>query len=88
MVRINETYCVDVDENCYTVKIDKHTTDKKGNAVYVTVGYYGTLENAIKGVIKDMNKKDLKKDCTLEEALKIVQHNNMEFEKLLRKAME
>ena len=85
MIRVTENYCIDVDEQCYTVNFDKHQTDKKGNHVYVTVGYYGTLENAIKGVIKDMNKKQLKDgEHTLKEALTIVKENNNKFTELLR----
>lgn len=88
MVRVNKTYVIDVDENCYTVKIDKHKTDKKGKAVYEVCGYYGSLESALKGVIKSMNSKALSEGVhTLEQAIKIVSANNSKFEDILKKAL-
>ena len=84
MIRVDNDYYIDVDEQCYTVKIDTHKTDKKGNEVYVIVGYYMNLQNAIKGVIDYQNKKKLKSEnYDLKEALKIVLDNNTRFEKLL-----
>ena len=40
MIRVNDEYVIDVDSMCYTTKIDKHKTDKKGNPVYEVVGYF------------------------------------------------
>ena len=88
MVRVNEQYVIDVDERCYTVKFDKHKTDKNGNAVYDVCGYYGTLEGAIKGVIKSMNSKALSEGIhTLEQALNVVMANNKQFEEILERAV-
>ena len=89
MIRVDNDYYIDVDEQCYTVKIDTHKTDKKGNEVYVIVGYYKNLQNAIKGVIDYQNKKKLKSEnYDLKEALKIVLDNNTRFEKLLKSVLE
>ena len=55
MIKVDENYYIDVDDNCYTVKIDMHKQDKKGSQIYTTEGYYGNLEGALKGVIKSMN---------------------------------
>lgn len=89
MIRVDNDYYIDVDEQCYTVKIDTHKTDKKGNEVYVIVGYYKNLQNAIKGVIDYQNKKKLKSEnYDLKEALKIVLDNNTRFEKLLKSVVE
>lgn len=88
MVRVNEQYVIDVDERNYTVKLDKHKTDKKGNPIYDVCGYYGTLETAIKGVIGSMNKSKLSQGThTLEEAVKIVCENNKQFEEMLERAV-
>lgn len=85
MIRVNENYCIDVDEKCYTVKIDKHKTDKKGNPVYETVGYFSCLENAIRGVLVSMNKKQLKDgEHSLKEALKLMQESNRKVYDLLQ----
>lgn len=88
MIRVNENYVIDVDERCYTVKFDKHKTDKNGNAIYDVCGYYGNLEGAIKGVIKSMNSKMLSEGIhTLEQALNIVTTNNKQFEAMLEKVV-
>ena len=57
MIRVNDDYVIDVDSMCYTTKIDKHKTDKKGNPVYEVVGYYKDLDGAILAVVKSMNRK-------------------------------
>ena len=87
MIRVNENYCIDVDDKCYTVKIDKHKVDKKGNPVYEIVGYFKNLENAIKGVIDSINKKKLQSDYTLKEALTIIQESNRKFEELMKEVI-
>lgn len=88
MIQVDKNYVIDVDRHCYTVKIDKHKVDKSGKPVFEVWGYYGNLENAIKGVIDAMNTAKLKRGThTLEEALQIVQKNNDQFTKLLKKAV-
>ena len=88
MIRVNENYCIDVDEKCYTVKIDKHKEDKNGTPIFETVGYFSSLETAIKGVIISMNRKQLKDGIyTLKEALEIVQENNRKFNELLEEVV-
>lgn len=88
MIIVNENYCIDVDKNCYTVKIDKHKTDKSGEKIYETVGYFTSLHGAIKGVINSMNKSKFN-ECTytLEEAIKTVMDSNEHFEKILKKVV-
>ena len=84
MIRVNENYCIDVDEKCYTVKIDKHKEDKNGNPIFETVGYFSSLESAIKGVIISMNRKQLKEGVhSLVEALGIIHENNRKLCELL-----
>lgn len=88
MIKVDENYYIDVDDNCYSVKIDMHKQDKKGAQIYTTEGYYGSLEGALKGVIKSMNKRKFSSsDFELKEALKIVQQNNNRFEELLREVL-
>lgn len=78
MIQIIDDYVIDVDENNYTVKIDKHkqTTDKKGNVsnVYTIVGYYNNLKNAIIGIKNDMIRKSLSDGIiSLESAIKRIE---------------
>lgn len=95
MIQINDDYIVQIDNFNYTVMRDAHRkttrTDKATGEVietdaYITVGYYGDLAGAIKGVIEDMNRRELKDGIhTLKEALEIVTKNNNRFYELLDK---
>ena len=88
MIIVDKNYCIDVDKNCYTVKIDKHKTNKKGEKIYETVGYFTSLAGAIKGIINSMNKSKFNEGVyTLEEAIKVIAESNEHFEKLLEKVM-
>lgn len=89
---LNDLY-IDVDENNYTVKIDRHSikVDKKTGAEvkeFLTVGYYTSLYGAILGA-KDYSARKLLKDeeLSLVDALKCVLRTSNEFEDLLRKAI-
>ena len=89
MIRVNDEYVIDVDSMCYTTKIDKHKTDKKGNPVYEVVGYYKDLDGAILAVIKSMNRRKLSEGVyDLKTALGIIQASNEQFEKLLREVIK
>ena len=84
MIRVNEDYVVDVDKLCYAAKIDKHKKDKKDNDIYEVVGYYGTLEEALKGIVKFMNRCKLSEGVhTLKEAIQIITESNEYLARLL-----
>ena len=98
MVRVNEDYIIDIDSLNYTVKRDTHRKTVRKNKttgleeevdLFVTVGYFGNLTEAIKGVIKDTNSRDLSVGVhTLEEALEIVVANNNRVSELLERVLE
>lgn len=52
MIRINDTYFIESDGNSFELKKDTLTHDKKGNRVYKTLGYYGSLQQALHGYAK------------------------------------
>ena len=96
MVRVNNDYVIQIDNYNYTVMRDVHrkTTrkDKDGGTVetdaYVTVGHYSGLPGAIRGVVKDMNKRELSDGVhSLQEAIDIVISNNNRFNELLENAL-
>lgn len=89
MIRVNDNYVIDVDSMCYTAKIDKHKTDKKGNPVYEVVGYYKDLDGAVLAIVKSMNRSKLSEGVhDLKTALGIIQASNEQFEKLLREVVK
>ena len=96
MVRVNDDYVIQIDNYNYSVMRDAHrkTTRKERNGetveidAYVTVGHYSGLPGAIRGVIKDMNKRELSDGIhTLQEAIDIVVNNNNRFNELLENAL-
>lgn len=83
MIRVNEKWVVEVDENGnYMPRIDKHKTEivtyKDGRqeerpAYGPPAGYYTSLEHALNGIVeKDFITAVMSKDLTLMEAIKIL----------------
>lgn len=88
MITLINDYVVSVDSTDYTLLIDLHKQDKNGKDQYKTVGYYSTLENAIQGCIRDINRSQLATDTyTLEEAIKVIKTNNDKLGDLLTKCL-
>lgn len=84
MITLIHDLVIDVSLTNFTLMIDKHKTDKKGNALYDTLGYYATLERAILGARDHYIKKCLSESTrTLDEAVETVRQINTEFSDLL-----
>lgn len=98
MIRVNEDYVIEIDSFNYTVKRDLHRTTVKVDPItlketevdsYRVVGYFCKLPGAIKGVIEDMNKRELSSGVhELEEAISIVLENNKKVSDLLERVLE
>lgn len=74
MIRIGENYVIDSDENCFTVKelgiIQNENSKNCGKEKETVYGYYSTLEGALKGLEKHLQRKTIRiKDYTLKEAI-------------------
>lgn len=97
MIRVNDDYIIDIDPHNYIPKRDLHrekvSIDKNGEEIRVpqfdTVGYFGDLAGAVRGIIRDINRRDLDTGThDLEEAIKIVRSNNDTFYDLLDRALK
>lgn len=98
MIRVSEDYIIDVDPHNYIVKRDLHkvkvkvddeTGEETQSPQYYTVGYFGDIPSAIRGIIRDMNRTELSGGVfSLTEAVKMVQDNNKRFYDLLDRAFE
>lgn len=98
MIRVNKDYVIEIDSFNYTAKRDLHRKGVRKDRLYgtevevdqfTTVGYYGDLTGAIKGIIRDMNNRRLTDgEHTLEEALSIILENNKKVSDLLEKVLE
>ena len=88
MIKLIHDYVIDVSDKNYTLMLDKHKQDKKGNAVYETLGFYGRLNGAIQSAKEYCIRRQLTEGIyTLDEALKIIKATSEEFSDLLTKAV-
>ena len=72
MLNINDKFKIDADENQFILKEVGTVQDKEsknyGEETQTTLGYYGTLEQAILGLEKILQRRAIKvKDYTLKE---------------------
>lgn len=89
MIKVNDDYVILVDTLNYTPCRDCHKTDKKGNPVYKNIGYYSNLEQALRGIIRDMNTRAFEADTySLKEALEVIKQSNNVFTDMLREVLE
>lgn len=86
MIRINDDYVIDVGENqSYILKEDKHKDNKKGEHVYVTLGYYTRLESALMGTKNHLIHKSMgEEEKSLYEAISTVRSISNEFISVFR----
>lgn len=90
MIRINEDYIIDCDEVQYVLKLDRHKTetgkDGKERPIYDNLGYYSTLENALRGYIGILTRK---RHATVEmsvyDALRVIGEEREALERLLKR---
>lgn len=92
MIHVKDDLYIDVDEQNYTLKVDKHVTktDNKGNEmrIFDYVGYYTNLRGAILGAKEYLTKKLLiGTEQSLESALKCVRTISEEFEEVLDRVL-
>ena len=86
MIRIDDTYFVDVDELIYTRKKKRIGKNKKGEEIETetTLGYYSSLQKALTAAMKyDTMIKLSDGEYTLKEAISVVNEVSDRFSRLL-----
>lgn len=86
MIRIDDTYFVDVDELIYTLKKKRMGKNKNGEEIETetTLGYYSSLKSALTAAMKyDTMIKLSNGEYTLKEAISIVNEVSDRFTRLL-----
>jgi len=88
MIKINDKYIIDADENQFIVKEIGVVQDEKsknyGEETQTTLGYYSTLEQAAKGLEKILQRRAIRiKDYTLKEFVEEIQKIHNEIFKVL-----
>ena len=77
MIKINDNFIIDADENQFIVKELGTVKDEKsknfGNKTEIPLGYYGTLASAANGLEKILARRAIKiKDYTLKEFAEVI----------------
>lgn len=89
MIRIKDDYVIIANEDEYIAAIDRKRVDKKGNAIYKNIGYYSTLENALKGLYNYMIRKGLSEnEYNLSEAIAYVTKMHEEMIKMIKEGVK
>lgn len=91
MIKIDDTYFVDVDELIYTLKKKRIGKNKKGEEIETetTLGYYSSLQKALTAAMKyDTMIKLSDGEYTLKEAISIVNEVSDRFSRLLDDAIK
>lgn len=84
MIKLVNGYVVKIDTLGYTLMLTTDKTDKHGKTVYKSLGYYSTLQSAIKACIREINREQFSKNTySLAEAIKIIEENNKLMSDLL-----
>jgi len=84
MIRVNDNYVIEVDPYNYTPKENLHRTDKNGDPLFKTIGYYNNLRSAVKGVLDYDIKKSLSDgDKSLYEAVRVLNEAYSRLDKLI-----
>lgn len=88
MITLKHDIVIDVSPNNYTLMLDRHKQDKKGNPLYEILGYYTSLVTAIRSAREYYIRKRLGEEVLpLHEAIEEVRRITDEFEAMLDKAL-
>lgn len=91
MIKIDDTYFVDVDELIYTLKKKRMGKNKKGEEIETatTLGYYSSLKSALTAAMKyDTMIKLSEEVYTLKESISIANEVSDRFSRLLDEAIK
>ena len=86
MIKIDDTYFVDVDELIYTLKKKRVGKNKNGEEIETetTLGYYSSLKSALIAAMKDDTMIKLSEEVyTLKESISIANEVSDRFSRLL-----
>ena len=91
MIKIDDTYFVDVDELIYTLKKKRIGKNKNGEEIETstTLGYYSSLKSALTAAMKyDTMIKLSEEVYTLTESINIANEVSDRFNRLLEEAIK
>lgn len=90
MIQIYDNWYIQVSANSYDVvkAVPYKTKDGEDAVRYDGYGYYGTLQNALVGLAKELQKVELSdKELTLAQAIVAVAESNARLKNAIREAL-
>lgn len=85
MIRITDKLFIAVDSNNYTLMIKTGRFTKKGEEINLTIGYFGSLENALNAAADYISKQKLSEgECSLKEAVDVIRGDKIMIQKLIK----
>lgn len=90
MIKINDEYFIKSEVYDFVLLRDLHTTSKKGDPMFATLGYFNSVRACIEAALKDAKKARLRKAATisLAEAIDIIRECDQEFANILDKKLK
>lgn len=89
MINLIDGYVVDVDPLNWTLKKETGKSDKKGNPLYRTFSYHGSLKQAVQACVSLIQKEELNEGTySLLEAVNTLNESQKRFEDLLEQAVK
>ena len=88
MIKINDTYVIDVGSNNYVLCKDEHKKNKKGEDIYTPISYHGSMDADICKALSEMTKNNLSPNDMIElkDAIEIIKKTHDELREIIDKA--
>lgn len=83
MIKVTDRFYINANSNCYTLqektKVQDVKSENYGKEIFKDLGYYTTLENCLKGILKTTTREYISRD---------EENNIYELQKQIKKADE
>ena len=82
MVKVTDRFYINANSNCYVLqektKVQDPKSENYGKEIYKDLGYYTTLENCLKGILKTVTREYVSKneENTIKELLMQIKLSN------------
>lgn len=88
MIKVTDRFYINANNNCYTLqektKVQDPKSENYGKEIYKDLGYYTTLENCLKGILKTVTREYVSRneENTIKELLMQIKLSNDFLENL------
>lgn len=87
MIKVTDRFYINANSNCYTLqektKVQDVKSENYGKEIFKDLGYYTTLENCLKGILKTTTREFIaSNDVDIKELLKFLKDTSKFLEEL------